>query len=95
MEHKKFRRGDKVRWKSQSGGTTLEKDGEVEFIIPINKHPKIFCLELWECHRYHMMFKDEGFSRDHESYLVCVHPVKGKALPKLYWPHVSLLEHNK
>jgi hypothetical protein len=35
-----FQIGDKVRWSSQSGGSQLEKIGEVVAVIPPNVYPR-------------------------------------------------------
>ena len=78
-ERTKFRLGDKVQWRSQAGGYTVDKVGVVVAIVPAGADP-------WECLPPGTS-GDFGFSRDHESYLV----MRGKR-PKLYWPRVTALK---
>jgi hypothetical protein len=77
----KFKVGDKVAWRSQSGGVWKEKHGEVIEVLPPNTWQSAY-------HPGRIMF--DGGPRNHESYIVEVR--EGKRKPKLYWPVVSKLE---
>lgn len=69
--------GDKVKWSSQSGGYVAVKTGEIIAIVPPDEIPTC---------------ADTTLPRGHESYVVMVRPIKGKAKPKKYWPRVSALK---
>jgi len=86
---------DWVKWKSQSGGFWVEKAGEVVRVLAPGEAPIVTfgTGPLYEeAKKYGAKSQGGSFKgRDHESYLVLVRPVKGKAAPKLYWPVVSTL----
>lgn len=50
--------GDKVQWRSQAGGYTKTKTGEIAVVVPAGERPT--CV------------KEAGMPRDHESYVVRV-----------------------
>lgn len=76
--------GDRVTWKSQSGGFTTTKTGEIVTVVPAGISPKTPV-----GFRCNSKF-GYGMAREHESYLV---RVDGKG-NRLYWPlvrHLKLL----
>lgn len=95
---KNFKVGDPVFWKSQSGGYSKEKFGNIHYIIPPNEsvltqnHSNNFNPGYYG--KYTQMF-DGGLPRDHESYIVIVPSKSGKGKSKIYWPRVSALNHTK
>jgi hypothetical protein len=82
----KFNIGDVVKWTSKAGGHALEKSGSVIEIVPAGSTPKA-----------NLGHHAGGSPRAIESYIVAV-PQKSKSTsprpmkPKLYWPHVGVLE---
>ena len=75
MAPKKFKRGDKVTWTSESGSFKKIKIGVVIEVVRVGGIPDM---------------KDTGMQRDHESYFVLAHH-KGKTVKRKYWPRVSQL----
>lgn len=84
--------GDKVFWESQSAGSMTQKKGTVIEVIPSHERP-------YSIDYPNHMIKFDGWSREHESYLVEVPPqgkaTKNPAKPKLYWPRVTHLKRIK
>lgn len=86
--------GEVVKWKSQAGGNTKEKQGTVVLVVPPREHfiDRVSYLELKAKHRTKTGSSGWGvLSRDHESYLVSVPAKNPKAKPFLYWPLVKYL----
>lgn len=84
--------GDKVRWKSQSGGSWTVKEGEIVGIIPANTHiprdiiPPFDTSEYWAWEKRFLKMFDGILPRKHESYLIAIPSKSGKGKIKLYWP---------
>ena len=84
--------GDKVTWKSQSGGFETTKTGMIEAIVPAGVSANKCIPEGFKCNSK----AGYGSYRDHKSYLVRVfgegkdgrHTYGGKGL---YWPRVANL----
>jgi len=78
-----MRKGDKVRWTSQSGGYTKDHEGEIVLVIPPDTSA-IGAVQgiIPQLPRYVMGW---GCARGHESYVV-------RSKGKLYWPLVSRLK---
>ena len=84
--------GDKVTWKSQSGGFETTKTGIIEAIVPAQVSANRCIPEDFMCNSS----AGYGSYRDHQSYLVRVFGKnkEGKhtyGSRKLYWPLVSKL----
>lgn len=77
-----FKVGDAVVWTSSSQGSTKQKQGVVEAVIPSNG--RLTPAQQKEADAY-------GLPRDHESYLVRVPGKTAASKGKLYWPRVSAL----
>lgn len=77
---KTFTLGASVKWTSQAGGYTVEKQGVVEEVVPAGGYP--------DRDRFPSLYKQSGvgLKRDHESYVV---RVKGRGV---YWPRVTHLQ---
>jgi len=90
-ERETFKLGEVVHWDSQANDGYWTKVGEVAAVMP----PK--CRDIpglmKQLGEKHNCIKQSGwgFARDHESYVILVHPPKGKGRPRLYWPVVSVL----
>jgi len=84
-----FQIGDKVKWRSQAGGSWTVKEGCIIAVVPAKKRARDYIPEAYhDCQR---MF--DGFPRPKKSYLVEVSGGKtAEAKPRLYWPHASKLE---
>jgi len=78
-----MRKGDLVKWTSQSGGFTKSKRGRIIAVVPAGMEPERF---IPEGHKYRSSY-GFGISRNHESYLVAVDG-EGRGL---YWPRVRHL----
>lgn len=93
---KKFSVGDRVTWRSSSGGSWTEKTGTVVFVLPAYRPS----MEVISCLRRQLERDgkrgdfatqfDGRFGRATESYFVLVE--NGHRQAKLYWPLVSKLE---
>ena len=86
--------GDKVRWTSQSAGSTTTKEGVVFAVVPKFKY--LTDIEAVDMAQHNLGPVRSALTyyicnRSHESYLVSV-PSNGKAKPKLYWPDANRLE---
>lgn len=96
--------GDRVRWRSASGGKVREKVGEVVAVVPCNIIPESrFGLHTYGFMRsvlgqgwrekYSLDRMGGGSRRPCESYLIAVKTGKtNQALLRLYWPYAYLLE---
>ena len=85
----KLQIGDTVKWSSQAQGWEKLKIGKVIGVVPTGEFALKTAQSIKE--RFSSACDFGAYPRDHESYLVLVHPEKGKALPKLYYPRVSAL----
>lgn len=82
-----FNIGDRVEWKSQSGGSTKIKTGTV--VMRVEKGQSAIRIHKATFPDHSRMF--DGLSRNHVSFLVEV--IKNTAtVPKLYWQRVSGLK---
>lgn len=88
------RLGQKVRWKSQAGGTWKVKLGTVVCVVPAGMHWRDAWdgLPPWEQQKYAGAGGFSAIARPEESYLVAVPSASEKAKPKLYWPRTPQLE---
>lgn len=82
--------GDKVKWTSQSGGDSTEKQGVITYVISANTRAQNGIRVQAIQQKTHTVMFDGCSSRSHESYIVEVHQ-PGKRRPKMYWPRVSQL----
>ena len=82
--------GTTVKWTSQSQSCALTKIGTIIAVVPAGIGLRN-CLTV---EQYEPFTKGAGpgMQRNHESYVVSVPPVKGKAKAKLYWPIASKLK---
>ena len=87
----KFKKGDKVTWKSQAMGSETTKRGKIVKVLP----PGVAAWEVSADLPNHISVSGGGMARNHESYIVFVPSPKGKRLPKMYWPRVSALSLDK
>lgn len=92
-----FKKGDRVTWQSQAGGSTTTKTGVVVGFVRSKEMPIAVAMEKFPDHR--RMFDGTiipGYPSAEKAYLVEVRDGKtDKARPKLYmpWPqHLSLVE---
>lgn len=91
---KQFTEGQWVKWRSTSNGASFQKVGQVVVIVTSG-------IRVAEGNGKMIHFRDlqehfvsrlgGGGPRLETSYLVAV-PQRGKAKPRLYWPHVAYLE---
>ena len=85
--------GDKVAWKSQSGGFETEKTGVIEAIVPAGVFASHCIPEGFRCNSK----SGYGSYRDHQSYLVRVFGRdslgnRTYGSKRLYWPKASYLK---
>lgn len=83
MAEKKFKVGDRVRWRSNSKGAVTVKEGEIAEVVLAGWYPgnpsNVTCVVTFS-----------GKPRSMVSYTVLVR--QGNRLPRLYWPHAKQLE---
>jgi hypothetical protein len=89
-----FKKGDKVKWKSQSGGSTTEKKGVIVRIVESPQRPYEIAEQEFPNHK--RMF--DGWmipSGSLVAYFVEARDGKtAKAKPKLYMPLPQKLQHD-
>ena len=88
--------GDKVSWKSQSGGFETVKTGRIEAIVPAGVSANRCIPEGFKGNSK----AGYGMARDHESYIVRVFGKDSEGKPtygsrNLYWPRVIGLKQVK
>ncbi len=93
MMHR-FSVGDRVRWKSASGGYVKEKHGVVVCIVPKGEKASTYATQCAE--EMGMKYPDFGFGlpREHDSYIVHVPGMTPRGKGKLYFPLVQKLEND-
>ena len=85
----KFRKGNRVAWRSQAGGYVVTKIGTVVQVVTPGYTPSLLTLPL-RLIDSRVMYDLNSRGRPHRSYLVAVE-VKGRR-PRLYWPRAGHLE---
>lgn len=91
MMHR-FSVGDRVRWKSASGGYVKEKHGVVVCIVPAGEPPSKYAKQCAE--ELGVKAPEVGLAREHPSYLVHVPGKTSRGKGKLYFPLVQKLEND-
>lgn len=81
----KFLVGDMVEWRSQAGGNTRTKRGEVVAVIRPGQSPRDAVNTLLRAGGVRSKYGG-GIARRGTSYLVVVPPKSSRALGTLYWP---------
>lgn len=88
---KEMKRGDLVRWSSQSRGTERHHVGVVVLVIPPGVPIQTLLDGLGKRYGLRAMHRAHGL-RSETSYLVARTDVRGAGKARLHWPHASLLE---
>lgn len=84
-----------VTWTSTSAGSTIEKTGVIEAIVPAGK-TIADVLPLSKAKSEFTVKNDyKGNPRDHKSYVVSVPGNSERSKRQLYWPRASLLKPSK
>lgn len=86
-----LKRGDLVRWSSQSRGVERHHVGVVVLVIPGGVPIQALLEGLATRYSLRAMHRAHG-SRPERSYLVARTDVRGAGKARLHWPHASLLE---
>ena len=86
-----LKRGDLVRWSSQSRGTQRHHVGIVVLVVPAGVPIHVLLPRLEPRYSLRAMHRAHGV-RSEPSYLVARTDVRGAGRARLHWPHASLLE---
>lgn len=86
-----LKRGDLVRWSSQSRGTQRHHVGIVVLVVPPGVPIQALLERLATRYSLRAMHRAHGV-RSEPSYLVARTDVRGAGKARLHWPHASLLE---
>lgn len=87
----KFKIGDKVEWASQASSYEKRKTGEIVKVVNPGINPRTLLGADEKYSDLRLMF--DGWTRDHESYLVAVRSGKTiKSKMVVYWPRVKNLK---
>lgn len=86
-----LKRGDLVRWSSQSRGTERRHVGVVVLVVPAGVPIQALLPGLAARYSVRAMHRAHG-TRSECSYLVARTDVRGAGRARLHWPHASLLE---
>lgn len=86
-----LKRGDLVRWSSQSRGTDRHHVGVVVLVVPAGVPIQTLLPGLAARYSIRAMHRAHGV-RSETSYLVARTDVRGAGKARLHWPHASLLE---
>ena len=86
-----LKRGDLVRWSSQSRGTECHHVGVVVLVVPPGVPIQALLSGLANRYSLRAMHRAHGV-RSETSYLVARTDVRGAGKARLHWPHASLLE---
>lgn len=86
-----LKRGDLVRWSSQSRGTQRHHVGIVVLVVPPGVPIQALLERLATRYSLRAMHRAHGI-RSEPSYLVARTDVRGAGKARLHWPHASLLE---
>jgi len=77
-----IKKGDTVSWTSHGRGSSVQRVGIVEAVIPAGQLPSA---------EHSKAVKSNYLPRDRESYIVHVSAgPESRSKGKLYWPHASL-----
>lgn len=86
-----LKRGDLVRWSSQSRGTERHHVGVVVLEVPAGVPIQALTESLATRYSLRAMHRAFG-NRSERSYLVARTDVRGAGKARLHWPHASQLE---
>lgn len=86
-----LKRGDLVRWSSQSRGTERHHVGVVVLEVPAGVPIQVLLEGLAKRYSLRAMHRAHG-PRSERSYLVARTDVRGAGRARLHWPHASQLQ---